>query len=263
MKIKYILIVLFALITSCQNHIKAEISPSIDTDINYIKLSAQLIENIKSYKETESIQAQLASVSIQELSSQLVNDTDKKVFWINIYNGHIQLILKDNPDLYKDRGAFFKKKQITIAGELLSFDDIEHGIIRSSTIKLSWGLLKNPFVGSYERTFRTNETDPRIHFALNCGAKSCPLVAVYHVENYEDKIDAVAKQFLLKAIIYKEEAKQVKVTPLFSWFRGDFGGKKGIIQFLKDNSLIPDESNPELVFLDYDWTLSLGNYYAE
>ena len=67
----------------------------------------------------------------------------------------------------------------------------------------------------------------------------------------------------MKETSYKDDLNQVLVTPLFSWFRGDFGGKSGVIQFLKSYSLIPSESNPELVFLDYDWTLSLGNYYAE
>jgi len=268
MRLKITLISLLSILISCHSEINAknnkrDIDVDLNTEINYIELSAKLLENLIQNNETTSIQAQLATVTVEELSNQLTNDTEKKAFWINVYNAHIQIILKENPDLYQDRGAFFKKKQITVAGEILSFDDIEHGIIRGSTIKLSWGLLKNPFVGQYERTFRTNETDPRIHFALNCGAKSCPLVAVYQVDNFEDKIDAVAKKFLLKETSYKDDLNQVLVTPLFSWFRGDFGGKSGVIQFLKSYSLIPSESNPELVFLDYDWKLSLGNYYAE
>ncbi|MBR9832163.1 DUF547 domain-containing protein [bacterium] len=268
MRLKITLISLLSILISCHSEINAknnkrDIDVDLNTEINYIELSAKLLENLIQNNETTSIQTQLATVTVEELSNQLTNDTEKKVFWINVYNAHIQIILKENPDLYEDRGAFFKKKQITIAGEILSFDDIEHGIIRSSTIKLSWGLLKNPFVGQYERTFRTNETDPRIHFALNCGAKSCPLVAVYHEEGFEKKIDAVAINFLKKETNYNIESNKVKITPLFSWFRGDFGGKKGIKKFLINYKLIQGNTDPELVFLDYDWTLSLGNYYAE
>jgi len=268
MKFRFITILLLTIMTSCQTKVKAESfesskKTSPNSEISYIELSAQLLEKIIANQETASIQTQLATVSVEELSAQLSNDIQKKAFWINVYNAHIQIILNENPDLYKDRGAFFKKEQITIAGELLSFDDIEHGIIRSSTIKLSWGLLKNPFVGKYERTFRTDDTDPRVHFALNCGAKSCPLVAIYYPENFDKKIDAVVINFLKKETTYKKTENKVMITPLFSWFRGDFDGKNGIKKFLKNYQLIPEDSDPELIFIDYDWTLSLGNYYEE
>lgn len=247
--------------SNCQAKVKHKIQS--ENDQNYTELSSHLLELIIDNKPTQEIQKELENVSVETLAKQLTNDTEKKVFWINIYNAYIQILLTEKPELYEDRGNFFKKERILIAGELLSFDKIEHGIIRSSKIKLSLGLLKNPFVGKYERTFRTQNTDPRIHFALNCGAKSCPLVAVYHVEGFENKIDAVAKNFLNETTTYNKESGTVAVTPLFSWFRGDFGGKKGAIKLLKKYELIPENSNPEISFNSYDWTLSLNNYYHE
>lgn len=263
----YILTFCFATIlslTNCQANEKVKTKVNIqDKNQNYIELSGQLLQSIIDNEPTAEIEKKLQSVSTKILSGQLQTDVDKKVFWINVYNAYIQLLLIENPNLYEDRGDFFKKERITIAGEQLSFDEIEHGIIRSSKIKLSLGLLRNPFVGKFERTFRTKETDPRVHFALNCGAKSCPLVAVYQVEGFENKIEAVAKDFLSKTTRFERNENSVYITSLFSWFRGDFGGKRGIVKFLKKYNQIPEDSNPELTFTKYDWTLSLGNYYHE
>jgi hypothetical protein len=263
---KKLIVLSFALqliLTNCGATNVTESNTTGNEKENYIQLSSDLIQAIIKGEETEVFQQKLANVPKDVLANQLSTDKVKKVFWINVYNAYIQLILSENPSLYEDRGAFFKMKQIDIAGKSLSFDDIEHGIIRSSTMKLSLGLLKNPFVGKYERTFRTKNTDPRIHFALNCGAKSCPLVAAYQVENFNSKIDAVALNFLSETTTYDSTLNKVTTTSLFSWFRGDFGGKKGIRKFLKDYDLIPEDRKPELVFAPYNWELSLGNYYEE
>ncbi len=264
MKKLIILSVIFQLfLTNCGAANVTESKTTAAEEVNYIQLSTELIQSVMKGTSTDSLQQKLANVPMDVLANQLSTDKEKKVFWINVYNAYIQLILSEKPSLYDDRGAFFKMKQIEIAGKLLSFDDIEHGIIRSSTIKLSLGLLKNPFVGKYERTFRTKNTDPRIHFALNCGAKSCPLVAAYQVENFNSKIDAVAVNFLNKTTNYDSMLNKVTTTSLFSWFRGDFGGKKGIRKFLNDYELIPNDRKPELDFAPYNWELSLGNYYEK
>tara|TARA_R110002049_G_scaffold122342_1_gene277169 strand:- start:1345 stop:2136 length:792 start_codon:yes stop_codon:yes gene_type:complete len=248
--------------TTCQAETEFKLQNS-NEEQNYVELSAKLLQSIIDNKPTTEIEKKLQSVSVDFLSNQLKTDIEKKVFWINIYNSYIQLLLSKEPSLYENRGAFFKEEIIVIAGKALSFDNIEHGIIRSSKIKLSLGLLRNPFVGNYEKTFRTKVIDERIHFALNCGAKSCPLVAVYEVNGFDQKIDAVAKNFLDKTTTYKSEEDAVYITSLFSWFRGDFGGMNGVIKFLKKYNQIPNKSNPNINFTTYDWTLSLGNYYDE
>jgi hypothetical protein len=51
----------------------------------------------------------------------------KKAFFINVYNGFTNISLRKNPEQYKDRGAFFKSEQFTIAGNKVSLDIIEHG----------------------------------------------------------------------------------------------------------------------------------------
>ena len=40
------------------------------------------------------------------------------------------------------------------------------------------------------------DLDPRIHFALNCGAKSCPPIRVYSPPNLDSQLNRAAASFL-------------------------------------------------------------------
>ena len=229
----------------------------------YIKLSMNLLIAVKANKDTKLIQEELKIIEPDTLANYLITDEQKKAFWINIYNAHIQILLTDHPEYYEDRGKFFGSDLFMVAKQNLSFDKVEHGYIRGSKIKLSLGLIKDPFVGKVERMFRTNKEDGRVHFALNCGAKSCPLVAIYDAKDFNSKTDEVAKSFLHKFSTYKKEENKVYTTSLFSWFRGDFDGKQGIKALLKKYEVIPAESDPKIEYNSYDWTLDLGNYYEK
>ena len=233
----------------------------LNKDSFYNEMSIEIIENIKNDKSISLLKKQLASLDPDTLAHYLQSDNQKKAFWINIYNAYIQILLQENPELYDNREKFFSSKQIPIAKQLLSFDDIEHGFIRSSKLKLSLGFVRNPFSSEIEMKFRTKKTDGRIHFALNCGAKSCPKITVFSANEFEDQIDRQAKSFLKSVSSYDAEENKVSTTALFSWFRGDFGGKKGTINYLKEYEVIPISSYPSVRYNTYDWTLNLGNYY--
>jgi len=71
------------------------------------------------------------------------------------------------------------------------------------------------------------------------------------------QMDESSKIFLERSA--KIDGEEVTVTPLMSWFRGDFGGKKGIVNdFLIPYEIISADLDPELSFGDYDWTPSLS-----
>jgi len=256
-------IALVALSFSCSSNRNIVKANSKNPNNKFVQLSMDFLNEIKVGKDANEIRKTLAEVSVDSLSAYLITEEQKKAFWINIYNGHIQLILSEHPEYFEDRGKFFGSKLFIIAQKSLSFDDVEHGIIRSSKFKLALGLIRNPFAGSYEKALRTKKTDGRVHFALNCGAKSCPLVAVYDAKNFNQKIDEVAKSFLEKVTTYNADKNEVTTVTLFSWFRGDFGGKSGIIKFLKGYNLIPQDVKPSVEYSSYDWTLDLGNYYEK
>ncbi|SDF48962.1 DUF547 domain-containing protein [Cellulophaga baltica] len=227
---------------------------------DYNTLSEDFLLKIKNGEDVSAIQEQLANSSLEDLESALPTDQEKLAFWVNIYNGYIQLILSDTPELYNDRRDFFSREQITIAGETVSFAKIEHGIIRKSQWPLGLGLIRKWFPNKFERKLRVDTRDYRVHFALNCGAKDCPPVAIYSPEHINEQFNKGTQEYLVKTTTYTAENKSVAVTSLFSWFRGDFGSKKGVKKILKENQIIPTTKDIEITYKSYDWTLDLDNW---
>jgi hypothetical protein len=238
--------------------LSATISKS-QNNIDYQKVSKELLSNIITKKSFQNEIDILSKSTLDELQNQLKTDQQKIAFWVNIYNAFIQISLTENPDLYNDKGAFFSEKRVKIVGETLSFDDIEHGIIRKSRMKISLGYLRKWFRPKWERKLRVEDIDWRIHFALNCGAKSCPPVAIYSVENLEKELDFMTKAYLKEQTSYNSDDKTATSVALFSWFRGDFGGLKGAKNILFEYKITPEKPK-NIDFKTYDWTLLLGNF---
>jgi len=234
-------------------------------ELNFSQLSMELVERVRDGGDVRPVTQRLASASADALHAELDTVGKRKAFWLNIYNAYVQILLLDDPELFKDRNSwfgynFFTSPQVTIAGKKLSFDDIEHGIMRRSKIKLSMGYLDQWFVDDFVERFWWDEVDPRIHFALNCGAASCPYIAVFDPDRVEEQLDITAKNYLEQTTDYNPVKNEVEVNRLMSWFRADFGGTDGAIQMLKDYEVIPKDADPSISFKEYDWTLELGNY---
>jgi hypothetical protein len=230
--------------------------------VDPISLSEQFLSSIAANQSTSSILENYRQMDAEYLRDQLDTEEKKLVFWINTYNGFIQDFLFNDPSLYGDRGAFFSQKRMVIAGKEMSFDDLEHGIIRSSRWKLSLGYIRNPFAAKHIRMWRTKAPDGRVHFALNCGATSCPPVRIYHIGRLDKQMDESARIYLERTT--RIEGNSVTVTPLMSWFRGDFGGKKGVIKdFLVPYGIIPEGLDASLSYGDYDWNLELSEILPE
>lgn len=225
-----------------------------------VQLSVDLLEAIKKEDGTEVLVKHIGELSQSKLIHDLDTDEKRLAFWINIYNGFIQDILRKEPKAYKDRNQFFKKAQIQIAGRKMSFADIEHGIIRRSQFELFLGYLTNPFAPEWQKKLRVDNKDYRIHFALNCGARSCPPVYIYDDVDFDRQINEVTSKFLKESTTYDAEKDHAMVVALFSWFRGDFGGGQGIREILKKYGATPKK--PEKVTItEYDWTLDLNNWW--
>ncbi len=228
---------------------------------DYIDLSQNLLEKVKNEKNFQPEIKQLEASQLEDLAEQLKTDEQKLAFWINIYNAFIQISLKENPEQYTDdnRSNFFKTERVNIAGEKLSFDDIEHGIIRSSMSKISMGYVKKIFRPEWERKLRVENIDWRIHFALNCGAKSCPPVAIYDDKFIDKQLDFMTKSYLKEQTNYIAETKTAETVVLFSWFRGDFGGLDEVKKILRQYDVTPEKPE-DLEFKTYDWTMLLDNF---
>lgn len=240
--------------------ISSLMSQAIVQQLSAEELSIAFFDAVKNNKDAAyRYNQQLANLNREELDKELNTDEKILAFWINVYNTNVQYILKADPSKFDDRGAFFKAKQITIAGELLSLDVIEHGILRKSKSKLSLGFLPKIRVGKFERQFRIKKVDGRIHYALNCGALSCPPIVPYHAKNVNAELDESVGEYLKQYCVVTDT--EVKVPVLFSWFRADFGGKRGIRKFLIHYGITTKaDKKKKLKFLDYDWTLALNPY---
>lgn len=217
--------------------------------------SRAILLAVKMGEDHAVLRKQLSSYDIQVLKETLNNDNKKKTFWINVYNAYYQILRKqghDKPDIYK-------KKLFNIAGQDFSLDDVEHGILRRYRYKYSLGLFANIFTPRLIKELAVDKLDYRIHFALNCGAKSCPPIAFYKLTNLDQQLDLACQSFLEGETRYDEEQKQVYVTALFQWFAADFGGKPGIKRIYKEQ-LDRDLSGYAIKYDDYSWEEDLDNY---
>ena len=179
---------------------------------DYIDISKKLVEAAKEQNQKAASEyiALIATADEKTLLKQLASDTAKKAFFINVYNGFTNVSLRNNPEQYKDRATFFKSEQFVIAGNKVSLDIIEHGFLRRSSIKWSLGALHKLFPSKLDRKFRVEDVDYRIHFSLNCGAKSCPPVAVYSPEKLNQQLDFMTKEYLKEQTTFNKETKTTR-----------------------------------------------------
>jgi len=218
---------------------------------NPLKISENLLNSVKVNKNFTAWTDTLEHLSMKSLKKHLNNDNNKKVFWINIYNAYTQILLKKDTYSYQNKDAFFKAKKILISGELLSLDDIEHDFLSKKNINTE-----------FKNQFQIITTDPRIHFALNCGAASCPLIRFYEVENIEEQLNLATQVYLESDVKYDMLANTVSVPAIMNWFEDDFNGEEGILDILKKFEIIPKYVHPEIQFKEYDWTI-LRDKFAE
>lgn len=229
---------------------------------NYLTVSTDLVNATKE-KDATSVEKYvklIENADETDLLSQLKNDDAKKTFFINVYNSFVIYALTKNKTLFDDRGAFFSAEQFKIAGNKVSLDNIEHDFLRRSSLKLGLGKVHKIFPGKLERKFRVENVDWRIHFSLNCGAKSCPPVFAYEYDKIEAQINDSAERYFKKNSSYSKKDNILNVPVLMSWFRGDFGSKKGVERIAKQFGVIDQDVNPTIKYNDYDWTVDINNF---
>ncbi len=219
-------------------------------------ISAQLLFAVKTSKPAESLLLQTAQLNPDTLQQSLKDDASKKAFWLNMYNAWYQLLAVQYPKAGK---KIFRMKQIQIAGRFYSLDQIEHGILRKYRWKYSLGYFPSLFIPKHIRQSAVTNIDYRIHFAMNCGAKSCPAIAFYTPDKIEQQLLLATKVFLQQETMIDESTRSVTTTKIIQWFIGDFGGRKKVLELLSTITG-KDLSNYRLKFAPYDWTKQLLHF---
>ena len=219
-------------------------------------LAQELLVATKRGEDTEPYEAALANLDDADLEAVRADRNTALAFWINLYNAGTQLLLRDRPELYESSLRFFRffhAPAVTVAGTELSLDRIENGLLRGRS-KYGLGSVPKLLVTSFESRHTVESLDPRIHFALNCGAESCPPIRAYEPENIDAQLDLATRSYLDTELEYDAESNTVRVPRVFLWFPGDFGGPSGIRSFLHEHDSVPEDASPKIRFQSWDWS---------
>ena len=202
----------------------------------------------------------LAGWGSDRLASQLADDDARTAFWLNVYNASVQDELRSAPGRYASRIRFFVASRVAVAGHTLSRNDIEHGILRRSRSVFLFGYGPRLLQSRFERVHRVDSLDPRIHFALNCGAASCPPIQSYAAATLDADLALASESYLTTEVDYELDDGVVRVPRLFLWYRGDFGGRSGILDQLREYGRLPAGVTPKIRYKSYDWSLELDSF---
>lgn len=234
-------------------------SDSTDSDgnVNYISASKH-----QTYPEFEEAVCEIQDVSITDM-----DDKTKIAFGINLYNLMIRyaFVKVGIPQTNFQRMNFFKKVSFNVGGDKYSFNDWEHGILRHNA--KPYLSFKGQFASSDPRLSKiVKNVDPRIHFALNCGAKSCPPVKKFTSSALEEELRIVASAFAEQDenILVDEETNVLHVTQIIKWYRSDFETTKGqlpetLVNYLRGEKkekldrMIKSKRPIKIKFNEYDW----------
>lgn len=102
--------------------------------------------------------------------------------------------------------------------------------------------------------------DARIHFALNCGASSCPPIREYEAEALDSQLDLATRSYLNQpsGVRIDEARRTVYLSQLFEWYRRDFGPPLVFIRPYLDaparEALDRLGPSTKIAFIPWDWT---------
>jgi hypothetical protein len=186
-------------------------------------------------------------------------------FWINVYNALVAdaIIFSGVKRSVKEVTGFYKRLKYRVGASEFSLDDIEHGILRANSRGYMRSLRQfGPF--DARRAFALKKIDPRIHFALVCGALSCPPIKFYTPEGIDAELEMAAGSFINSPEVAVMPGEgRLRVSMIFKWYGADFGGRPGVLDFI--GRYLDDEemagfvtgkgAKVKLEYLPYDWDL--------
>lgn len=157
----------------------------------------------------DSVVADLAAVPVDSYAP-----AEQFAYWINLYNAvTLQVVAAHWPvasirDIDISPGWFadgpWDAELVTVAGEALTLNDIEHRILRPI-----W-------------------RDPRIHYAVNCASVGCPDLAAsaWRGNGIDARLEAAARRYVNHPRGLSVEDGRVTVSKIYDWFLEDFGGSE-------------------------------------
>lgn len=183
---------------------------------------------------------------LSRLDPRKLRRAEQQAFWINLYNAlTVDVVLDKYPVESIRKIRFFTslfgpwdKSLISIAGQELSLNDIEHRILRPI-----W-------------------QDARIHFAVNCASVGCPNLQerVFTALNTDELLELGAQQFINHPRGLSREGDVLVLSSIFDWYGVDFGAtEEELLEYLSDfldADKLTELDSVERIDFQYDWSLN-------
>jgi hypothetical protein len=212
---------------------KRDSDHSVWNDLLKKHVSATGKVNYKGFKtDLELLDSYMRSLN-ENAPSETASKEERLAYWINAYNAvTIRLIVVNYPltSITKlDAGKPWDVKRYSNGGKKMSLNDIENNILRPMG-------------------------DARIHFALNCAAKSCPpiLNEAFTAENVNKLLESRTKQFInsSRTVVEKDA---IKLSKVFEWYAKDFGN---VVDFVNKYAKVKASKTAKVTYQEYDWSLN-------
>lgn len=220
-------------------------SPDGITRVRYADFKREAQPALKSYIKS------LEAVDVAGL-----NKNEQWAYWANLYNAKtIDIVLTAYPvKSIKDislgggllaavTGGPWKAKVLKVAGQDLSLDDIEHGILRP--------------------VFK----DPRVHYSVNCASIGCPnlMREAFTGAKLNAQLDAAASAYVNNPRGISVSGSGVTASSIYDWFKADFGGNSaGVLAHARKyaDPALKQKLESMTTILDYGYNWSLNDAAA-
>jgi hypothetical protein len=199
-----------------------------------------------------------------------LKDVEKSCCFINIYNALVIHAFAVHGAFKNalERNKFFGTYKYNIGGYLYSLNDIEHGILRANSPGPG-GVKKYYFAKNDKRAdFAVKHKDARLHFALVCGAKSCPRIKVYNPNNYNTGLNLASASYMDQELTATPSQNKVTLSMLFKWYYKDFGNNhREVLQFIAAHctdaelksgikSILEKNKKVTIKYKPYNWSVN-------
>ncbi|KAH9523517.1 hypothetical protein Btru_040201 [Bulinus truncatus] len=221
------------------------------------------MKNSQHFQVYRRMTKELVHVNIEKASRE-----EKLSFFINIYNALVihGVIEKGPPSNTWSRYKFFNDSKYIIGGSAFSLQDIENGVLRAN--RRGVGQFSKPFGKNDPRLkVALDRHEPLVHFALVCGARSCPPIKTYTHQNIYKELQLATAAYLESDSGCQVDTTNqiIKLSSIFKWYQTDFGQDKyELVDFVlmyipagsKQNDIksVRQFTNFSVQFLHYDWT---------
>ncbi|CAF2450637.1 unnamed protein product [Rotaria sp. Silwood2] len=233
--------------------------------VNYYQLRTSNI-----YNDLCEITKHLTTISLDN-----VTENERKTLFINLYNVltiHGIVSLTDIPKSVLDLNQFWKTTSYKVGAHIYSLDDIEHGILRGNKPH-SYCTQRHFTFNDPRAKYSMRRCDPRIHFTINRGARSCPQIAIYSSTNIEKALNMATTSYCNSEVDIIPENNEIRLPKLFLWYRNDFGRsendvlrwitkyidepKQSLLKILLDRQATKDKLH--ISYKIYNWMLNHHN----